>query len=771
MRGQSANELLGVWLAVAVLLVSAGFALAQPAGPSDAGPDAGEAGGTEASVRADEAFDSSSLGPSELPPTTLSYRIEARLEPATRRVIGTEVLRWRNPAAHAIEAVPLHLYLNAFSHLDTTWMREARPGRAKSAQRIARSQEQPWGWIELERVEQRPDGGDALPCSMTFVQPDDGNPLDRSLGEVSLPQPIAPGDELVLEMSFVAQLPIPVARTGGVDDYFHVAQWFPKIGVYEPAGVRGSTGRWAARQFHGSTEFYADFADYDVTVEVPEGFVVVATGEQREASGGQPGQQRARFVQRAVHDFAFVAGRDLHVESHPFTPQGGGGRITILYVTPKGSAHHVSRMREAAERTFDVLGARVGPYPFSTMKVIQPPWKAARTAGMEYPTLITGIPSDPLFDAPGLAGVRVMEGVVAHEVTHNYFQGLVANDEQREAFLDEGFTDYWETEITRSLAGGDAHYSTLFGHPTDPIERDRFALAEVADEIDEPIIQQPSNLFYPGTGRFQIYTRSILVFATAARLFSQREVDRIFSAYFHRFRFGHPATSDFLAVVDEVAAPGLGAFLHEALTARRIPDLKVERASTERWLPPLGRVPTPDGSVVVTEEMLDEDKHSQVGLDPAAREPDGQVLVEVVAPGYWHDGERRDGRVERKLVAPRRVAPVEGYEPQPEVFYRSAVRLRGPGWQHLPVDVRFRFADGVVVRDSWDGRSSWRAYRFLRGAPLSEVQMDPDDKLVVDPWPGNNGRLLETDWTVASDWAFWLSAASQWVATGVSLWL
>ena len=82
----------------------------------------------------------------------------------------------------------------------------------------------------------------------------------------------------------------------------------------------------------------------------------------------------------------------------------------------------------------------------------------------------------------------------------------------------------------------------------------------------------------------------------------------------------------------------------------------------------------------------------------------------------------------------------------------------------------FEFADGVRVTDEWDGRAAWRGYRFLRAAPLRSVLIDPDDKLVIDPLPANNGRLLEPDKKLANRFGVWLTLMVQWLALGVS-WL
>src|SRR4029453_9915577 len=96
---------------------------------------------------------------------------------------------------------------------------------------------------------------------------------------------------------FAGRLPVPIARTGCVPDFCLVGQWFPKIATLETHGVRGAErARWGARQFHGPTEFYADFADYDVTIDTPNGWLVRATGNAEAPRESAPqGMQRVRY--------------------------------------------------------------------------------------------------------------------------------------------------------------------------------------------------------------------------------------------------------------------------------------------------------------------------------------------------------------------------------------------------------------------------------------------------------------------------------------------
>ena len=710
---------------------------------------------------------SETLAPHELPETSIHYRIEASLDPETREISGLVELIWRSPAAGVLGSVPIHLYLNAFSHQGTTWMAGAWQGRRPGIRSLADLFDDPWGYIELDRVTQ-----DGESCPVQFIQPDDGNPLDRSLAEVTLASPLAPGETLRLSMSFRARLPIPMARTGGRDDYFHVAQWFPKIGVYESAGVRGrSDGGWAARQFHGPTEFYADFADWEVTLDVPTGYTLLATGEGEEIETQDSTRSRWRFGQRAVHDFAFVAAVGMHVETHPHVPKGGGAEVAITYATPSEVSHRVPRMRRVAEKTFDVMGQRVGPYPFSTMTIVEPHFKAAATSGMEYPTLVTGGFGDRLFDLPGLRDSGFNDGVIAHEIIHNYFQGMVANDEQEEPFLDEGFTSYWEEEVSKELRTEASEQPRVFGRRVDRSELRELAIGASADRINEAVLRRPANLFYPGTLGTQVYSRTLDIFRTAAALHGQDEVDRIFSTFFRRYRFRHPGQEDFFGVVAEVASSELNAFLQEAYLQPRIPDYAVVEAESERWLPPLGLVPTEDGRVLVTPRNREGEEPSELGLDPAAKEADGRVQMIVSDPGFVAHDDRRDGHVTRRSVHATRAAAVAGYEPDEDEFYATLVRLRGPQWRTLPVEVRFRFVDGAEVLDIWDGRAAWREYRFVRRARLHDVLLDPDDKLAVDSSRKNDGRRIEPDRSRGNDWGTWLTAVVAWFVTGAAWWL
>jgi len=694
----------------------------------------------------------------ELPPVAIAYRIDARLDPGTRALTGTEEVRWTNTTGATLAALPLHLYLNAFAHQRTTWLSEEQIGRFDAVEKLLAEEPDPWGWIEPKSIVARGPDGDR-PLAWQPVQPDDGNPLDRSLAEVTLAAPLAPGETVTLAIAFEGRLPYPIARTGGARDFFLVGQWYPKIGV--PG---------AARQFHSTTEFFAGFADYDVTFRVPSGWLVGASGRRiappAPADGGLVAH---RFAQRAIHDFALVAGTSLAEATSRHAPQGGGPAVEIRYLFPRGLERLVPRWQRATEVALDTLGEGIGPYPYDHLTEVFPPAWAQETAGMEYPTFFTGDSADLADLRFPAAALRFQEGTLVHEFAHEYFYGLIATNEQEEAFLDEGFATYWQNRAMEALFDGDEASSVLLGRPLLRGGFGRLALGMENERIREPIARSPAWLYAPGTLGLQVYIRAGQTLKTAELIFGREAIDRVFRAYYRRWAFGHPTFDDFLAVTREEGGEPMARFLAEAFSAARQPDFAVESVKVSRWQAPLGRVPGPAGPLDVTRASREE--HAAALAPEEARETDGTVFVEVVDPGWARlDAAAPGGIARRRLTAVTR-APEPGYQPEAGVLHESRVRVTGPAWQNLPVELEFRFADGAVVTEAWDARSPWRAYRFLRAAPLVSAHINPKGTIAIDPDERNDGRRVEPKAGFAADWGHWLGALAGWAVGAVTLWL
>jgi hypothetical protein len=413
------------------------------------------------------------------------------------------------------------------------------------------------------------------------------------------------------------------------------------------------------------------------------------------------------------------------------------------------------------------MGRRIGPYPYDVLTVTAPPSYAGRTGGMEYPTFITGASADVKWDRWPWSDVYIPELVAAHEFGHQYFYGLFANDERREALLDEGFNTFFEGEIFEEAYGGGA--GTFMGRRIEAAAMRASGLARSAGKIRSPMGVQPSFLFDASTAGSQFYPRPATTLATAQAYRSTRVTDLVFKRWYKQRVFAHPTLDQFYKVAEHAGGADLSDFLREAFAAPRVPNFKVVHAKVKSWKAPRGRLSLIDGPVIVTDETRDDD-HKESGLDDAAFEKGGDVLMEVTDPGWYRHGKRGEGSIVRRLAQAERSDPDEDYEIG-EDWNESTVRIEGPAWDHLPVGVEFAFADGARLRDDWDGKSPSRRYRFLRKAPLTKVVIDPERKARVDVLPHDNGRLVEADPRMQADWGLWIAAMSQWLAMGMSLWL
>lgn len=609
------------------------------------------------------------------PPEIASYTLRAQLDPATHRIDGRGRIRWRNTTSHPAAELRFHLYLNAFAHSATTWLRREGKEQAEILQ------EGGWGWIEISALATA-EGRDLL-ARLEHVSPDDGNPEDRTVARVPLPEAVPPGGSLELTVEFIAQLPRVVARTGFKDDFHLAAQWFPKLGVFEPDGT------WSCHQFHRSSEFYADFGTYDVTLVVPREFVVGATGGRPVATEERGPQVAHRFVQGGVHDFAWTAWpgfvrrqRTVHLDGLP--------PVEVILLLPRENLHHAGRYFTALEHGLQLYGAWYGPYPYPALTMVAPPWGADGAGGMEYPTFITtggSVLSPPATLRP--------ETVTVHELGHQYFYGLVATDELTESYLDEGITTYATARVLRRAYGPRAFRVHLWEVPwgvpglleEHPLDTSAFYFLHPSGD---PIARTSWGYLDRDSYRALTYHKTALLMEQVERTVGGEAMERAMRAYVETWRYRHPRTGDLVATLSRETGRDLGPLFRQTLTGSEVLDFAVTAAETG---PRRGAVGT-----------------------------------------FGHGAQRR--RVD---------------EAAEEAGFESTVVVRRLGGVRLPVTTRLTFADGRSRDLRWDGRERWVRYR-VRGPQLLHAEVDPEEVLVLDADRLNNSRRTAPDRRAARRW-------------------
>jgi hypothetical protein len=501
-----------------------------------------------------------------------SYAISARLDPRSRTLTGDEILTWRNTSRSTATTLRFHLYYNAWRNSGSTWMRERRLAGDTT---LASRPEADWGWIDVTNVRLigAPDGD--LTSRIRFIAPDDGNAQDRTVMEVPLSTPVAPGGTLNIQIAWASRVPRTFDRTGTLGNFYFVAQWFPKIGVLEDEG-------WNCHQFHASTEFFADFGTYDVRLTVPRGWIVGATGSARDRRDEADGTTTHHYSAEDVHDFAWTTSPDYLEQTarfeHPTLPP-----VEMRLLLQPEHATQAERHFAATRAALKFYGEWFGPYPYGHITIVDPAWQSG-AGGMEYPTLFT---AGTRWLAP--RGDTEPEGVTVHEAGHQFWYGLVASNEFEDAWMDEGVNTWATARVLDQQFRPDYYVKRYFGgfvpwtfrdHPLSR-ESNENRVESFRTGAGADAQSTPSWRYWPAAAGPITYSKTALWLHTLERMLGWETMQRVMSTYFARWAFRHPTPQDFFAVVNEVSGRDLTWFFDQVYRGSGLFDYSVDNLRSE----------------------------------------------------------------------------------------------------------------------------------------------------------------------------------------------
>ena len=646
--------------------------------------------------------------PAPLSPRNASYTIDVRLDPEERTLEGRQRVVWRNIQQQPATEMWFHLYWNGWRNDRSTWMLENQLSSERRRRDLKDVKPKDWGSIEVHSIEWvPPDGGSApaheLVTKAYYAAPDDANPQDRTVLVVPLPEAAEPGQEVTLDMTFSSRIPRPFARTGVRGDYYFIAHWFPAVGVFEPTG-------WNCRQYHAATEFYSDYGTYHVSMTVPDKWILGATGTEVERKANPDGTATHVYQQDDVHTFTWTTSPDFLEREQRFERPGLPPVDMRLLLQPEHEAQ-AERHFAATSASLEHYGKWYGPYRYGHITVVDPAW-GSNSGGMEYPTLFT-------------CGTRIFnplggdspESVTIHEAGHQFWYGMVGNNEFDHAWLDEGLNTFSTSRTLNEVfpprrfvrrylpqpgrGRGDAGFIPLLLRE---IEVPRFTgslddYRKVANAEDP---STPTFRYFPGTAADITYDKTALWLGTLERQLGWDTLQAILSTFFERYRFAHPSPDDFFAVASEVSGQDLGWFFDQ----------------------------------VYRDSVLFDYAVTSVSSTPAA--PTGLV-----------ESDSKD-----ELV------PTKASKDESGMVFRSEVVVKRLGGGRFPVEVLLVFDDGREIRENWTGLEHTKIFVAELPSKLHHAVVDPERKLLLDIDYTNNSRLREEESTLpaskwASKWAIW----------------
>lgn len=483
----------------------------------------------------------------------VDYVIDAQLDPATGRLDGEERITYRNNSPDTLRVLVLRLYQNLFSE-GVPRNRTVPITGGMTLERLA------FEGVELDALQpgQRPQGPVyQINGTLLYVRP---------------PEAIAPGESVDLELAWHFTVPPAGAPRHGHIDHrvYNVAQWYPQVATYD------DLDGWHTWPYLGDGEFYLEYGDFDVSLTLPEGWIVGASGELLNAEEVLPEDVRARLeqatrqeepvqvvteemlgpgnaTQRAqggqltwrfraqqVRDFAFATSNEyLWDATHTISPDadGDGAPDTVAvhaFYTPQADT-----WRDAARYIRHAVAfhaERWHPYVWPHMTGASGP-----VGGMEYPmlTFVGAFPSE-----------RVVYEVLNHEIAHMWYPMMVGSNEPSFPWMDEGLATYVENYATGDFFGDDEAWQATVQSATN-----------VLTAPGHTPIMRHADLHGPtGTRGASSYHKPAALLRSLEAIIGRDAVWRALAEYADDWLFAHPQPIDFFNTVERVAGRDLDWF-------------------------------------------------------------------------------------------------------------------------------------------------------------------------------------------------------------------
>ncbi len=352
------------------------------------------------------------------------YDMDIILDTESKALLLSQSVEYVNRSEETFDKLYFHLYPNAFKDKGVApFSKEEIEGSVSPG---------PYpngfspGGIEIESVL----SGDK---SLRHEYSGKGDGLLR----VFLNAPIQPGESAQISLKCKVKLPNCVSRFGYNEDSYNICNFYPIAAVYDDEG-------WNLDPYYMIGDpFYSESSDYTARISIPKNYSLATTGRQTKVNEGASGMQTVTVSAKAVRDFAFVAGKKATILSR----QVGNTTVYSYFTDKKGGLLAL----DVAAESIKVFNDMFGEYPYGQFSVVQANFYIG---GMEYPNIV--LIDEALYKRENFDS---LEYVVAHETAHQWWYGLVGNDEIDEPWLDEALTEYSTIKYYEKRYGKDTRDS------------------------------------------------------------------------------------------------------------------------------------------------------------------------------------------------------------------------------------------------------------------------------------------------------------------------
>jgi hypothetical protein len=412
--------------------------------------------------------------------------------------------------------------------------------------------------------------------------------------------PVAPGDTIYIHTPFKLNLPSArFSRPGHFEQEYFVTQWYPKPAVFNHQG-------WHPMPYLHTGEFFSEFGNFELFLTLPANYIVASSGllqnkdellfldsiarKSKEMIGSESLQNTTEgiassevmktlhFRQQNLHEFAWFASKKFHILRDKAIIAEGDTVFTWVYFSEDPGKWN--KVNTYLKEILVYMSEKLGPYPWKQMTVVQ--GMNSNGSDMEYPAITLIGKHDSNSD---------LERVIAHETIHNWFYGILASNERRHPWIDEGFTTYYENRFfnkkypDQKLLGQFAPtlvsaFFNLSHIPKDNnLELDY--LLKARQHLDQPIGSH-SEEFTLLNYYFMAYQKAALSIRLLEEFVGQESFDKVMSDFFDQWKFKHPGPGDIRNAFESEVQMDLSWFFDDLINTSEKLDLKITSVSGNR---------------------------------------------------------------------------------------------------------------------------------------------------------------------------------------------
>ncbi|MBE7169744.1 MAG: M1 family metallopeptidase [Williamsia sp.] len=499
----------------------------------------------------------------------VDYLIDVKLNDEEHTLDGFEKILYTNHSPDTLTYIWFHLWPNAYKNDKTAFSEQLLLGDKTNFYFSSPEQR---GYINRLHFE----------VNGSIARMED-HPQYIDVVKLWLPQPLLSGQSITITTPFHVKLPANFSRGGHTGQSYQITQWYPKPAVYDSRG-------WHDMPYLDQGEFYSEFGDYQVNITVPAAYVVAATGELQnrdelewikrrtaqpvaapirtpKTSGpkkktGLPSSikkiqvtptdtstKTLVYKQARVHDFAWFADKRYLVSYDTLRLASGNTKEVFSYYLPEDAAYWKNSLRSIKEAVL-TRSAWLGEYPYKTVSVVEA--QMGVTGGMEYPT-ITSI--SPLHDE------QALYATIAHEVSHNWLYGILASNERRNPWMDEGMNTYYDMRFLQAENRARNNIKTEADHLATKIGL-LYLKNATSIRKDQPI-NTSADAFSTQNYPLVAYLKSGMWMKKLENRLGQPLFDSCMRTYFGNWQFKHPYPEDFKAALESVRPVNLNDLFRE----------------------------------------------------------------------------------------------------------------------------------------------------------------------------------------------------------------